>query len=97
MCQNVKKEDIVCNRGLLSVEKSSVESSELCLEEPLSVKNQCRRENYPKAERSEGKFDFCLPGSLKPGRAEPKVDKNRWKCLIFVYQTLRKRSARLRK
>lgn len=54
MCQNVKKEDIVCNRGLLSVEKSSVESSERCLEEPLSVKNQCRRENYPKAERSEG-------------------------------------------
>ena len=47
MCQNVKKEDIVCNRGLLSVEKSSVESSERCLEEPLSVKNQCRRENYP--------------------------------------------------
>lgn len=35
-----------------------------------------------------GKPDFCLPGSLKPGRAEPKVDKNRWKCLIFVYLTL---------
>ena len=91
MCQNVKKEDIVCNRGLFSVEKSSIESSERCLEEPLSVKNQCRRENYPKAERSEGKFDFCLPDSLKPGRAEPKVDKNRWKCLIFVYLTLRNR------
>ena len=54
MYQNVKKEDIVCNLGLLSVEKSSVESSERCLEEPLSVKNQCRRENYPKAEQAEG-------------------------------------------
>ena len=41
--------------------------------------------------------DFCLPDSLKPGRAEPKVDKNRWKCLIFVYLTLRNRVARPRK
>ena len=41
-----------------------------------------------------GKPDFCLPGSLKPGRTGPKVDKNGGKCLIFVYLTLRNRVVR---
>ena len=43
------------------------------------------------------KSDFWLPDSSKTGRAEPKVDKKRGECLIFVYRTLQIRSARNRK
>ena len=32
--------------------------------------------------------DFCLPDPSKPRSATPKVDKNRDKCVIFVYLTL---------
>ena len=37
--------------------------------------------------------DFCLPDSPNPGRADLKVDKNRGKCVIFVYRTLQIRGA----
>ena len=38
-------------------------------------------------------FDFCLLDSPKLGCADPKVDKNWGKCVIFVYQALRKQSS----
>ncbi len=41
--------------------------------------------------------DFCLPDTSKMGCAAPKVDKNREKCVIFVYRTLQKWDARPRK
>ena len=40
---------------------------------------------------------FCLPPTPNSGRAEPKVDKKRDKCVIFVYRTLQIRSAQSRK
>ncbi|MFJ6910429.1 MAG: hypothetical protein ACIRZM_09460, partial [Ligilactobacillus ruminis] len=42
-------------------------------------------------------FDFCLPPTPKTGRADLEVDKNREKCLIFVYRRLQKRGALNRK
>ena len=39
---------------------------------------------------------FCLLDSPKLGCADLKVDKKRWKCLIFVYRRLQKRGALLR-
>lgn len=38
--------------------------------------------------------DFCLPAGRNSVRAEPKVDKNRRKCVIFVYRTLQNGVAR---
>lgn len=37
---------------------------------------------------------FCLPVGRNSGHADLKVDKNRDKCLIFVYPALRNRGAR---
>ena len=41
--------------------------------------------------------DFCLPDTPKSRRAALKVDKNREKCVIFVYLTLQIRPARIQK
>ena len=41
--------------------------------------------------------DFCLPGSPKSRFAVSKVDKNRRKCVIFVYRLVQNRSAQSRK
>ena len=37
--------------------------------------------------------DFCLPDTSKMGCADPKVHKNRGKCVIFVYRRLKNRDA----
>ncbi|EFZ34069.1 hypothetical protein HMPREF0542_11703 [Ligilactobacillus ruminis ATCC 25644] len=38
---------------------------------------------------------FCLPAGSKLGRAALKVDKNREKCVIFVYRLVQIKGARL--
>ena len=41
--------------------------------------------------------DFCLPAGSNSGRAVPKVDKKRGKCLFFVYRLVQIQGAWLRK
>ena len=55
-------------------------------------------QNVQKEDRDRGrKSDFCLPEYSNPACAVLKVDKNRGKCLIFVYLTIQIRPAQTRK
>ena len=67
------------------------------LKNPFREKSSADGRIIKKRSEQRGKSDFWLPDSSKTGRAEPKVDKKREKCLFFVYRTLQIRGVRLRK
>ena len=67
------------------------------LKNPFREKSSADGRIIKKRSEQRGKSDFWLPDSSKTGRAEPKVDKKRGECLIFVYRTLQIRGARPRK
>lgn len=67
------------------------------LKNPFREKSSADGRIIKKRSEQKGKSDFWLPDSSKTERAEPKVDKKRGKCLIFVYHRLQIRPARPRK
>ena len=67
------------------------------LKNPFREKSSADGRIIKKRCEQRGKSGFWLPDSSKTGRAEPKVDKKRGECLIFVYHRLQIRPARLRK
>lgn len=67
------------------------------LKNPFREKSRADGRIIKKRSEQRGKSDFRLPDSSKTGRAEPKVDKKRGECLIFVYRTLQIRGGRSRK
>ena len=67
------------------------------LKNPFREKSSADGRIIKKRSEQRGKSDFWLPDSSKTGRAEPKVDKKRGECLIFVYRLIEIQGARPRK
>ena len=64
------------------------------LKNPFREKSSADGRIIKKRSEQKGKSDFWLPGSSKTGRAEPKVDKKRGKCVNFVYRLVQNCGAR---
>lgn len=67
------------------------------LKNPFREKSSADGRIIKKRSDQRGKSDFRLPDSSKTGRAAPKIDKKRDKCLFFVYHRLQIRGGRNRK
>ncbi|HCI90784.1 MAG TPA: hypothetical protein DHV90_08755 [Lactobacillus sp.] len=67
------------------------------LKNPFREKSSADGRIIKKRSEQRGKSDFRLPDSSKTGRAAPKADKKRGKCLFFVYRTLQIRGVRPQK
>ena len=64
------------------------------LKNPFREKSSADGRIIKKRSKQRGKSDFWLPDSSKTGRAEPKVDKKRGKCVNFVYRLVQNCGAR---
>lgn len=64
------------------------------LKNPFHEKSSADGRIIKKRSEQREKSDFWLHDSSKTGRAEPKVDKKRGECLIFVYRLIQNCGAR---
>ena len=86
---------LLFSKDFLWIEKSGAAGNEPCCLIRRCPQNGARGPGS--RQKPEGMCDFCLPAGRNSVRAEPKVDKNGGKCVIFVYQALQNRPVRPRK
>lgn len=86
---------LLFSKDFFMIEKSGAAGNEPCCLIRRCPKNGAR--DLESRQKPEGMCDFCLPAGRNSVRAEPKVDKNRSKCVIFVYRLVEIQCVRLRK
>ncbi len=86
---------LLFSKDFLWIEKSRAAGNEPCCMIRRCPKNGARG---LESRQKPGKMcDFCLPAGSNLGRAASEVDKNRRKCLIFVYRLVQIKGTRPRK
>jgi hypothetical protein len=86
---------LLFSKDFLWIEKSGAAGNEPCCLIRRCPQNGARGPGS--RQKPEGMCDFCLPAGRNSVRAEPKVDKNGGKCVIFVYRLVEIQCARPRK